>query len=111
MGVFLTVAYLPHPAFVNTVISRESSRRPPMIFKPTRCALQHLFQTTRRLPCRRLLATMPKNVDLTERRDARSAKTKKLKSYGPPGQVKLHVLGSGAEGAPRALYVFTTSAR
>ncbi|XP_043196088.1 ribonuclease Z, mitochondrial-like isoform X2 [Amphibalanus amphitrite] len=72
--------------------------------------LQHVLQAFRRLPGHRLLATMPKNVDLTERRDARSAKTKKLKSYGPPSQVKLQVLGTGAEGAPRALYVFTTTA-
>ncbi|KAF0300364.1 Ribonuclease Z, mitochondrial [Amphibalanus amphitrite] len=43
--------------------------------------LQHVLQAFRRLPGHRLLATMPKNVDLTERRDARSAKTKKLKSY------------------------------
>ncbi|KAF0298693.1 Ribonuclease Z, mitochondrial [Amphibalanus amphitrite] len=40
-----------------------------------------MLQAFRRLPGHRLLATMPKNVDLTERRDARSAKTKKLKSY------------------------------
>ena len=82
---------------------------PPPLLLPS--GLQLMLQTACRLPARRLLATMPKNVDLTERRDARSAKTKKLKSYGPPGQVKLQVLGTGAEGAPRALYVFTTTAR
>ncbi|XP_037093725.1 ribonuclease Z, mitochondrial-like [Pollicipes pollicipes] len=63
-----------------------------------------------RLLSRHSAAAMPKAVDLTERRDARTAKTKKLKSYGPPSAVKLQVLGTGAEGAPRSLYVFTTSA-
>ncbi|XP_076036405.1 ribonuclease Z [Oratosquilla oratoria] len=57
-----------------------------------------------------LLNTMPKKVDVKVLQEARLAKKQRIKKY-PPSTVYLQVLGSGAPGAPRSLYVFTEHAR
>ena len=58
-----------------------------------------------------LLLTMPRD---TKHAVALQQQRQKLKEKGqkyPPGTVSLQVLGSGAKGAPRSLYVFTDHSR
>ncbi|XP_042858689.1 ribonuclease Z, mitochondrial-like [Penaeus japonicus] len=57
-----------------------------------------------------LLKKMPKKVDVKELQELRLARRQKVRKY-PPSTVYLQVLGSGAPGAPRSLYVFTEQAR
>lgn len=57
-----------------------------------------------------LLKTMPKKIDVKELQELRLARRKKVRKY-PPSTVYLQVLGSGAPGAPKSLYVFTEQAR
>ncbi|XP_045128370.1 ribonuclease Z, mitochondrial-like isoform X1 [Portunus trituberculatus] len=57
-----------------------------------------------------LILTMPKKVDLKGLQEQRLARKKKIRKY-PPSTVYLQVLGSGAPGAPKALYVFTEHAK
>ncbi|KAK3890834.1 hypothetical protein Pcinc_005239 [Petrolisthes cinctipes] len=53
---------------------------------------------------------MPKKVDVKGLQEQRLAHRQKVRKY-PPSKVYLQVLGSGAPGAPRSLYVFTEQAR
>jgi len=58
-----------------------------------------------------LLLTMPRD---TKHAVALQQQRQKLKEKGQkylPGTVSLQVLGSGAKGAPRSLYVFTDHSR
>lgn len=62
---------------------------------------QHLYD---------ILQKMPKHIDLKGLQQQRLARKRKSLKY-PPSTVYLQVLGSGAVGAPRSLYVFTEHAR
>ncbi|XP_042230611.1 ribonuclease Z, mitochondrial-like [Homarus americanus] len=57
-----------------------------------------------------ILKTMPKKVDVKGLQEIRLARRQKVRKY-PPSTVYLQVLGSGAPGSPRSLYVFTEQAR
>ncbi|XP_068213231.1 ribonuclease Z, mitochondrial-like [Palaemon carinicauda] len=57
-----------------------------------------------------ILNSMPKKVDVKELQGIRLARKEKLRKYSP-STVYLQVLGSGAPGSPRSLYVFTEQAR
>lgn len=54
-----------------------------------------------------LLATMPKDKPHIPKIQAERQLKKMTKTKYPPGVVTLQVLGSGARGAPRSLYIFT----
>lgn len=58
-----------------------------------------------------LLKTMPKeNKHIIEAQKQRIKIKQRLSKY-VPGKVTVQVLGSGAEGAPKALYMFTDNSR
>lgn len=54
-----------------------------------------------------LLTTMPKEKPHIPKMQAERQQKKMTKVKYPPGIVTLQVLGSGARGAPRSLYIFT----
>lgn len=59
--------------------------------------------------------TLPKQMSKNVSQTAPLAKQNRMKIKGkskfPPGIVKFQVLGSGANGAPRCLYLFTDHSR
>lgn len=58
-----------------------------------------------------ILKTMPKQPKhITEAQKQRQRIKERLAKY-VPGRVTLQVLGSGAKGAPRSLYVFSDQSR
>lgn len=60
---------------------------------------------------KKLLETMPKEPKhIAEAQKQRLVIKERQQKY-VPGKVTVHVLGSGAEGAPKALYMFTDNAR
>lgn len=71
----------------------------------------HLFYLNHSIGVITPLLQMAKNASLF----AAAGKQNKIKIKGkskfPPGIVKFQVLGSGAEGAPRCLYLFTDHSR
>jgi hypothetical protein len=58
-----------------------------------------------------LLRKMSKNVSQSATLGKQNRTKMKGKSKFPPGIVKFQVLGSGANGAPRCLYLFTDHSR
>lgn len=58
-----------------------------------------------------ILKQMAKNVSLSTITGKQNRIKIKGKSKFPPGIVKFQVLGSGANGAPRCLYLFTDHSR
>jgi len=58
-----------------------------------------------------LVKQMAKNVLLSTATSKQNRIKIKGKSKFPPGIVKFQVLGSGANGAPRCLYLFTDHSR
>jgi len=58
-----------------------------------------------------ILKQMAKNVSLSAITGKQNRIKIKGKSKFPPGIVKFQVLGSGANGAPRCLYLFTDHSR
>jgi len=58
-----------------------------------------------------ILKQMAKNVSLSTVTNKQNRIKIKGKSKFPPGIVKFQVLGSGANGAPRCLYLFTDHSR
>lgn len=58
-----------------------------------------------------ILKKMAKNVSLSTVTGKQNRIKIKGKSKFPPGIVKFQVLGSGANGAPRCLYLFTDHSR
>jgi hypothetical protein len=60
---------------------------------------------------KQLLLTMPKDTRPTAALQKQRQKCKEKGQKYTPGTVSLQVLGSGAKGAPRSLYVFTDQSR
>jgi hypothetical protein len=60
---------------------------------------------------KQLLLTMPREARHTAELQKQRQKWKEKGKKYAPGIVSLHVLGSGAKGAPRSLYVFTDQSR
>jgi predicted AAA+ superfamily ATPase len=60
---------------------------------------------------KQLLLTMPRDTRHTAELQKQRQKLKEKGQKYVPGTVSLHVLGSGAKGAPRSLYVFTDQSR
>jgi predicted AAA+ superfamily ATPase len=58
-----------------------------------------------------LLLTMPRDAKHTAELQKQRQKLKEKGQKYVPGTVSLQVLGSGAKGAPRSLYVFTDQSR
>ena len=58
-----------------------------------------------------LLLNMPRDTRHTVALQQQRQKLKEKGQKYPPGTVSLQVLGSGAKGAPRSLYVFTDQSR
>lgn len=58
-----------------------------------------------------LLKTMPKDPKHISEAQKIRKKIKEKSSRYVPGRVTLQVLGTGAEGAPRSLYVFSDQSR
>lgn len=81
------------------------------VLKPVSTNTQ-LFNLNARITLRKQMA---KNVSQSATVNAALGKQNRLKIKGkskfPPGIVKFQVLGSGANGAPRCLYLFTDHAR
>jgi hypothetical protein len=67
------------------------------------CSKQHNLK--------QLLLTMPKDPKHTAELQKQRQKLKEKGQKYVPGIVSLQVLGSGAKGAPRSLYVFTDQSR
>lgn len=60
---------------------------------------------------KQVLLTMPRGTRHTVELQQQRQKLKEKGQRYPPGIVSLQVLGSGAKGAPRSLYVFTDQSR
>jgi hypothetical protein len=60
---------------------------------------------------KQLLLNMPRDTRHTAELQQQRLKLKEKGQKYAPGIVSLQVLGSGAKGAPRSLYVFTDQAR
>jgi hypothetical protein len=60
---------------------------------------------------KQLLLTMPRDTRHTAALQQQRQKCKEKGQKYTPGTVSLQVLGSGAKGAPRSLYVFTDQSR
>lgn len=60
---------------------------------------------------KQLLLTMPRDTKRTAELQKQRQKLKEKGQKYVPGTVSLQVLGSGAKGAPRSLYVFTDQSR
>ncbi|KAK7066336.1 Zinc phosphodiesterase ELAC protein 2 [Halocaridina rubra] len=97
-------AFVVNRVFTPVITSIRSQRESRIITsfrtykKPTHKKLYELLQN------------MPKKVDVKELQGIRLARKEKVRRY-PPSTVYLQVLGSGAPGAPKSLYVFTEQAR
>ena len=75
-------------------------------FLQIRCYAQHLNSNLIKL-----LKTMPKEKKHIPEAQKQRRKIKEKFSRYSPGKVTLQVLGTGAEGAPRSLYVFSDQSR
>lgn len=77
------------------------------------CVCTHLkfFSSASKSNLLELLKTMPKQQKHIAEAQKQRQKIKERLSKYVPGRVTLQVLGSGAKGAPRSLYVFSDQSR
>ncbi|XP_014276351.1 ribonuclease Z, mitochondrial isoform X1 [Halyomorpha halys] len=78
-------------------------------FQPSFSVLKARFSSHSRL--NELLLKMPRDNTQTQILKKQRVKIKEKSSKYSPGIVNLQILGSGAKGAPRALYLFTDQSR
>ena len=73
--------------------------------RPPRCRSCTSVSSNKKLL--NLLTEMPKDMKHIEMLQKQRQQKKLSKTTYPPGTVRLQVLGTGARGAARALYIFT----
>lgn len=86
------------------------SKAPLFNIRPFKSYLAKLYYSKQH-NLKQLLLSMPRDTRHTAALQKQRQKCKEKGQKYTPGTVSLQVLGSGAKGAPRSLYVFTDQSR